>query len=41
MANGLLEVSGTIDLSQFWPQGSSDADTTKVLVTIGDNAFRL
>ncbi len=24
---GLLRVSGTIDLSQFWPNGDSDVDT--------------
>ena len=33
----ILEVSGTIDLSQFWPNGESDADTVNVL--IGDGAF--
>jgi len=27
MPTGLLEVSGTIDLAQFWPTGESDADT--------------
>lgn len=32
LAQGLLEVDATIDLSQFWPDGESDADTTKVLV---------
>jgi len=40
MAQGLLEITGTIDVAQFWPSGKSDADTTKVLVTIGPNAFR-
>lgn len=29
---GLLEVSGFIDLDQFWPKGESDADTVKILV---------
>jgi hypothetical protein len=28
MANGLLQVRGTIDLDQFWPTGGSDADTS-------------
>lgn len=28
-----LTVSGTLELDQFWPDGESDADTTKVLVT--------
>ena len=36
---GLLRVSGTIDLSQFWPAGDSDADTTKVLVGVKPGAF--
>jgi endonuclease YncB( thermonuclease family) len=40
MALGVLEVSGTIDLSQFWPEGTADADTTKILVAVGANAFR-
>src|SRR4029077_14423031 len=39
MPKGLLEVSGTIDLAQFWPTGESDADTVKVLLS-GPNAFR-
>jgi len=26
-AKGLLEVAGHLDLSQFWPAGTSDADT--------------
>jgi endonuclease YncB( thermonuclease family) len=29
---GLLRVSGTIDLSQFWPNGDSDVDTANVVV---------
>ena len=29
---GILIAEGTIDLSQFWPNGQSDADTTKVIV---------
>jgi endonuclease YncB( thermonuclease family) len=37
---GLLRVSGTIDLSQFWPTGDSDADTTKVLVGVSSDSFR-
>ena len=39
MSKGLLELSGTIDLAQFWPVGQSDADTVKVLMS-GPNAFR-
>ena len=42
MADGLLQVTGTIDLDQFWPNGRADADTTKILVTVGgdDISFR-
>lgn len=29
---GLVVVEGTIDITQFWPGGESDGDTTKVLV---------
>src|SRR4029453_12454208 len=39
-AVGLLEILGTIDLQQFWPAGLSDADTSKVKVTVGTNSFR-
>jgi endonuclease YncB( thermonuclease family) len=39
MFQGLLEVSGTIDLDQFWPVAESDADTVKVLLA-GVKAFR-
>jgi len=40
MASGLLKVEGSIDLDQFWPPGTSDADTTKVLITLGSNGFQ-
>jgi len=40
VAQGLLEVSGTIDLAQFWPVGESDADTVKVQVAQGAFRFR-
>jgi len=40
MAQGRLEVTGTIDLNQFWPKGSSDADTTKIVVATEPGAFR-
>jgi endonuclease YncB( thermonuclease family) len=39
MPAGLLEVDGSIDLKQFWPDGRSDADTTKVVLN-GPNAIR-
>ncbi len=28
----ILEARGTVSASQFWPEGSSDADTVKILV---------
>ena len=37
--SGLLRVRGTIELDQFWPGGSADADTSKVQVTVGKDAF--
>jgi hypothetical protein len=40
MMQGLLEVRGTIPLEQFWPEGESDADTTKVKVEVGVDSFR-
>ena len=40
MPVGLLEVEGTIDVSQFWPEGRSDADTTKVIVNVAPDAIR-
>jgi len=36
---GLLRIRGSIDLVQFWPDGSSDADTSKIKVTIDDKSF--
>ena len=35
---GLLRVTGTIDTGQFWPRGTSDADTAVILV--GVDAFQ-
>lgn len=40
MAEGLLEVEGEIDLAQFWPAGSSDADTSKIRVDVAQSSFR-
>lgn len=37
--SGLLRIRGTIDVSQFWPGGSSDADTSKVQVTVDKGSF--
>ena len=37
---GLLTVTGTLPLDQFWPTGESDADTAKVLVAVAPDAFQ-
>jgi endonuclease YncB( thermonuclease family) len=37
---GLLEVVGRIPIEQFWPDGESDADTTKIKVEVGEGSFR-
>ncbi|HYR41958.1 MAG TPA: thermonuclease family protein, partial [Terriglobia bacterium] len=37
---GLLEVAGELDLSQFWPSGTSDADTAHVKIDLTANPFR-
>jgi endonuclease YncB( thermonuclease family) len=31
---GVLTVKGTVDVNQFWPTGNSDADTSKILLTV-------
>src|SRR5262245_55401194 len=36
---GLLTIKGTLDLTKPWPDGDSDADTSKVLVTVGPKAM--
>jgi endonuclease YncB( thermonuclease family) len=40
MYKGTLRVSGSIDLSQFWPRGGSDADTAGIAVTAKSFEFR-
>ena len=40
MAAGLLEVDGSIDIAQFWPVGSSDADTSQMRVDVAGEVFR-
>src|SRR5262245_55471149 len=35
MHAGMLEVAGAIDVTQFWPTGRSDADTTNRNVNAG------
>lgn len=39
MPTGLLEVTGHLDLGQFWPSGTSDADTAHVVLD-GATPFR-
>ena len=36
---GTLRITGIIELDQFWPVRDSDADTTKIKLTVGDNSF--
>jgi hypothetical protein len=36
---GLLKVRGTIPIAQFWPGGTADADTTKILVSVRQDSF--
>lgn len=36
-----LEIAGRIKLDQFWPDGKSDADTTKLLLTVNGNSMRV
>jgi len=36
---GTLRIYGIIDIKQFWPSGSSDADTTKIKLIVGDDSF--
>jgi endonuclease YncB( thermonuclease family) len=36
-----LEIAGTIELMQFWPNGKSDADTTKLLLTVSPGSVRV
>ena len=37
---GMLTIDGTLDVGQFWPQGISDADTTKVIVDVTPGSIR-
>jgi endonuclease YncB( thermonuclease family) len=37
---GLLRVKGTIDVGQFWPKGTSDADTAVILVAVDAFQFQ-
>jgi endonuclease YncB( thermonuclease family) len=35
----LLKIEGFIDIDQFWPDGASDADTTKIQLSVQPGAF--
>lgn len=37
---GTLKITGKIALKQFWPAGHSDADTTKLMIKVGKDAFQ-
>jgi endonuclease YncB( thermonuclease family) len=39
MVAGLLQMRGSIAIDQFWPTGRSDADTTKIVLTVSPNAI--
>jgi len=39
MVAGLLQMHGSIALKQFWPTGRSDADTTKMVLTVSSGAI--
>ena len=39
MVAGLLQMRGSIALDQFWPTGRSDADTTKIVLTVSPAAI--
>jgi len=36
---GHIEINGRISLAQFWPEGNSDADTTKILLKLNEDSF--
>lgn len=36
---GTLRIEGIIDIMQFWPIGSADADTTKIKLEVKKNSF--
>ena len=35
-----VTITGSLDLAQFWPDGESDADTTKLVVDVSPGAIR-
>src|SRR5207302_11079376 len=41
MVAGLLQMRGSIAIDQFWPTGRSDADTTKIVLTVSPGAVEV
>lgn len=39
MARGVLQIHGTLEVSQFWPEGRSDADTTSIELNVDEHSF--
>lgn len=39
MYQGLLKIAGILDLTQFWPEGESDADTANLKVDVAGSEF--
>jgi endonuclease YncB( thermonuclease family) len=37
---GMLTIDGTLDIDQFWPHGTSDADTSKIIVDVAPGSIR-
>jgi len=37
---GLLQVQGTLDITQFWPKGTSDADTVNIQLDLAKSPFQ-
>lgn len=37
---GTLKIYGQLDLKKFWPTGKSDADTTKLILTVDKSSFK-
>src|SRR5690242_19219490 len=36
---GILQVTGVLSVSQFWPEGQSDADTAKLQLDVHEDSF--
>jgi endonuclease YncB( thermonuclease family) len=38
--SGLLRIRGTLDTKQFWPKGTSDADTVNLVIDVDKDSFQ-